>query len=147
MKTYHLDPKKFPRVRRNIIITYIILALVGLGIIFLYLREALFRSAWGLIPFVFLLFTIAGGYALWERKKYWQEFEIAVKDSTLTLKKPKTPPININRSKITGIREVHQGLVLSTKNRENAFLIPKDLPDEDYQALKVLLQEWVEGSD
>lgn len=144
MNTYHLDPNKFPRIMRNIILTYFILALVGLGVIYLYLRETLFGSAWGLIPLVFLLFALAGGYALWERKKYWQEFEIAVKNATLTYKKPKMPPIIIQRSKITAVQESRQGLILSTKSRENAFLIPKELPGDDYQALQQLLHDWVQ---
>ena len=142
MSTYKLDPEKFSRVRRNIILTYIALALVGLGVVYLYIREALFGEAWPLIPFVLLLFTAAGWFALRERRKYWEEFKLTVRDNTLFYKVPKAPEIRIKRSKITRVREVRNGLILSTLDRENMLLVPRDLPDEDYQAIKRRMDSW-----
>lgn len=142
MKTYHLDPKKFPIVRRNIIITYIFLALAGLGVVYLNIRNALFGSAWPLIPFVFLLFAGAGLFAIRQRKKFWEEFELTFKADALYYSAPKTMQIKINKSDVTGVREVRQGLIIATKEKENTLLISKHLSDRDFQEVKRKLEQW-----
>lgn len=143
MKTFKLDPKKFPKVRRNIIITYAVLALIGLGMVWLYLRDLLFGSAWGLIPFVVLIFALAGWFALRERRRYWDEFQLEVEGDSLIRFAPKTMTVRLKRPGITGIREVSQGLIVSTESRKNMLLIPRQLADEDYQAVKRILDSWV----
>lgn len=147
MKTFKLDPDQFPRIRRNIILTYSILALAGLGVFYLYIREALFGQAWTLIPFVLLLFAIAGWFALRQRKQYWDAFEIKITEQALIRSAHKLPDLKINRSEITGVKEIRQGLILSTKTRENTLLIPKGLAEADYQALKQILERWVQTGD
>lgn len=142
MNTYKLDPKKFPRIRRNIILTYIAMALIGLGVVYLYIREALFGQAWMLIPFILLLFFIAGWFALRQRRKYWEEFQLLVKDNLLVRRAHKSPELRIKRSELTGVKEVRHGLILSTPARKNMLLIPRDLPDDDYQEIKRTLKKW-----
>lgn len=142
MKTYHLDPDKFPRVRRNIIITYIVLAIIGFVVFYLYIREALFGQAWMLIPFVLFVFALAGWFALRERKKYWDGFQLTIQDNALIRLAPKMLEMKVKRAGITGVREVRQGLIVSTKVHENTLLIPKDLRDEDYQTAKRILEKW-----
>jgi len=139
---YKLDPDKFPRVRRNIILTYMVMALVGLGVVYLYIREPLFEEAWPLVPFVLLVFTSAGWLALRQRRKYWEEFTLIVRDNTLIHRAHKAPEIRIKRPKITRVREVRNGLILSTPDRENMLLIPRDLSDKDYQEIKVTMERW-----
>ncbi len=143
MKTYHLDPEKFPRIRRNIILTYIFLSLLGLAIVYLYIGAPLFGSAWTLIPFVLVVFAAAGWYTLYERQKYWEQYELTLTPEDLKISAHKSPDIRISKDKITAVREVRQGLILSNPQKENWLLIPKDLPDNDYAAVKKILESWV----
>ena len=142
MKNYQLDPKKFPRIRRNIILTYIALALVGLGVIYLYLREDLFARAWTLIPFALLVFAVGAWLAIRQRRKYWEEFQLRIQDDALYFQMPKMGEARIQRKHITGVREMRQGLVLATPGREYTLLIPKDLADKDYEEIKKILKKW-----
>ncbi len=142
MSTYQLDPEKFPRVRRNIILMYLALALVGLGVIYLTVGEALFGQAWTLIPFVGLVFAAAGWYALRQRRQYWQAYQLLVRDRTLIRRAHNVPELRIQRSHITGVREVRNGLILSTPKNENLLLIPRDLPEDDYQEIKRRMERW-----
>ena len=142
MKTYHLDPEKFPKVRRNIIITYIFLALAGLGVVYLNIRGALFGSAWPLFPFVLLLFAGVCLFAIRQRKKFWEEFELTFKADALYYSAPKAMQIKINKSAVTGVREVKEGLIISTKQKENTLLISKHLTDRDFQEVKRKLEKW-----
>lgn len=136
VKNYHLDPQKYPRIRRKIILTYSVLALVALLIFYIYLREALFAQVWILIPFILLLFAAAGWFAIHQRRKYWYEFELQFTDQYLIRSVPNTPDMRVRFTDITDYREVRQGLILSTPVSENAMLIPKALRDQDYQAVK-----------
>jgi hypothetical protein len=142
--TYRLDPEKFPRVRRNILLTYGLLGLVGLGIGYLNLREALFGSAWPLIPFVLSTFFIVGVIAVRQRKKNWETFQIIISDNTLVYAVPKMREFALKRSEITGVRQVRQGLIVSTRLRKNALLISKDLRDADLLAIRRILEQWAE---
>jgi len=142
MKSFRLDPDNFPRIRRNIILTYIILALVALVIFYLYLQEALFNQAWILVPFVLLVFTAAGWYALQQRRKYWEGYELRLGDKILIRAFPNNPDMKIKRTDVTGIKEVRQGLILATRASENALLIPKELSDQDYQQIKGVMEMW-----
>ena len=144
MTTYRLDPEKFPRVRRNIILTYGFLSLIGLGIAYLNLRDALFGTAWGLIPFVFFLFFVAGAIAVRERKKTWEAFNITISDNTFVYAVPKISEFTLKKSEITGVRQVRQGLIVSTRLRKNALLISKDLRDADLLAIRRILEQWAE---
>lgn len=136
VKTFHLDPKKFPQVRLNIILTYTVLAMAALGIFYFYLRGALFAQAWILIPAILVLFAAAGWYAVRQRRKYWDEFKLRITDRSLIRSVPNMPDMQVRFSDITGYREVSQGLILSTSVSENALLIPKALGDQNYQAVK-----------
>jgi len=142
VKTYHLDPEKFPKVRRNIIITYIFLAMAGLGVVYLNIRGSLFGSAWPLIPFVLLLFAGACLLAIRQRKKFWDDFELSFKADALYYSAPKVMQIKINKSAVTGVREVRQGLIISTKEKANTLLISKHLSDRDFQEVKRKLDQW-----
>ena len=147
MQTFKLDPKKFPGIRRNIIITYAVMSLAGLGVVYLYLGDALFGRAWGLIPFVFVVFALVGWFALRERKQYWDEFRLEIGSDALNRSAYKTSTVSVRKSAVTGVREVRQGMIVSTKSKENLLLIPRQLEDEDYQAVKRLLGTWTNKKD
>lgn len=147
MKIYRLDPEKFPRVQRNTILTYFFLSLVGLGVFYLNIGNALFNQAWMLIPLVFFAFTLAGWLSLRDRRRYWDEFEIIIRDNALTRRAPKLPDYTIKKSAMRGFKEVRQGIIIATASSENTLIIPRDLPDNDYRKLKQTLENWTEKRD
>ena len=142
MKTYQLDPGKFPRVKRNLILTYILLGAVGLLVIYLYIRDALFQQAWGLILLVVLLFGMAGCYALREQKRYWDIFKLTLQEGVLIRTAPKTLKVQIKKADVTKVRMVKNGMIVSTKSNPNALLIPRALSDEDFKELTKTLEKW-----
>jgi hypothetical protein len=143
LQTFRLDPSKFPKIRRNIIITYAFLSLVGLGMVWLYLRGNLFTRAWGLIPFVIVIFALAGWFAIRERKRYWDEFRLEIGADAMTRSAYKTGTVKIKKSEFTRLKEVRQGLIVAVRGKENALLIPRQLSDQDYQIVKQKLENWV----
>jgi hypothetical protein len=147
LKIYRLDPDKFPRVQRNTILTYFFLSLVGLGVFYLNIGNALFNQAWMLIPLVFFAFTLAGWLSLRDRRRYWDEFEIIIRDNALTRRAPKLPDYTIKNSAMRGFKEVRQGIIIATASSENTLIIPRDLPDNDYRKLKQTLENWTEKRD
>ncbi len=142
MQTFKLDPNKFPKILRNIIITYVFLALVGLGMVWLYLRENLFTRAWGLIPFVLIIFALVGWFAIRERKRYWEDFRLEIGGDAIERIAYKTGTLMIKKSEIMGLKEVRQGLIIAVRGKENALLIPRQLTDRDYQLVKRKLENW-----
>ena len=89
MKTYKLDPQKFPRIQRNLTLLYLALSLVCIGIGYLYIGPDLFKRAWGLIPFILIVFALTGWYAIRQRKKYWNTLQLTLKGDTLVKSAPK----------------------------------------------------------
>jgi hypothetical protein len=142
LQTFKLDPNKFPKILRNIIITYVFLALVGLGMVWLYLRENLFTRAWGLIPFVLIIFALVGWFAIRERKRYWEDFRLEIDGDAIERIAYKTGTLMIKKSEIMGLKEVRQGLIIAVRGKENALLIPRQLTDRDYQLVKRKLENW-----
>jgi hypothetical protein len=45
------------------------------------------------------------------------------------------------------VKEVRHGLILSTPAKENTLLIPRELPDEEYQEIKRTLTRWAGRED
>ncbi len=147
MKTCKLDPQKFPKIQRNLIILYLALSLVCIGIGYLYIGPDLFKRAWGLIPFIFIVFALAGWYAIRQRKKYWHTFQLTLKGDTLIKSAPKLPDQYLTKSKISKVEEVRQGLLISIKSKGPYMLIPRHLSDQDYAALKKTLERWLDQAD
>jgi hypothetical protein len=143
LKIYRLDPEKFRRVQQNTFLTYFFLSLIGLGVFYINIGEALFTRAWMLVPLVFFAFTLAGWLSLRDRRRYWDEFQIIIRENILTRHAPKIPDFTIRKSAMRGLREVRQGLIIATTASENALLIPRDLADKDYQKLKQTLENWI----
>ena len=145
MKTFSLDSEKFPRVTRNSIVVYFGMALICVFVVYVYVRDALFGNAWMLIPAIFILFAGCCWLSLRDRKKYWESFELVFQSNILTRTAFKTPTIRLERAKVTEFREIKNGLIVSTRANRNALLIPRDLPDDDYEAVKQILENWTAG--
>lgn len=142
MQTFRLDFEKYKKVRRQLVIVYILLALVALGIIYMYVGEQLFGSVWALIPLSLLAVGLISHVGLTKRIKFWEGFEIVLDDGGLIRTAPESKTIRVNKAEFAGVREIKEGLVLSTLENENAMLVPKQLKDEDYQELKAILESW-----
>jgi hypothetical protein len=147
LKIYRLDPNKFQRIQRNTILLYFVLSLIGLGVFYINIGKALFNQAWMLIPLDFVAFALAGWISLRDRRRYWDEYQIIIRENTLIRQIPKTPDYTIKKSSIKDFKEVRRGMIIATKTSENALLIPRELPDNDYLAIKHLLENWTVKSD
>jgi len=142
MQTFKLDLEKYKKVRRHLVFTYVLLALVSLGIIYMYVGEMLFGSVWILIPISLLAVGLLGHVGLTKRMKFWDGFELNLDDEGLTRTAPESKTIEVKKADFSGLREIKEGLVLGTTENENALLVPRQLKDEDYQALKEILKSW-----
>ena len=142
MQTFKLDLEKYKKVRRHLIFTYVLLALVSLGIIYMYVGEMLFGSIWILIPLSLLAVGLISHVGLTKRMKFWEGFELTLDDDGLTRTAPDSKTIEVKKGEFAGVREIKEGLVLSTIENENALLVPRQLKDEDYQVLKGILEGW-----
>ena len=142
MQTFKLDFEKYKKVRRHLVFTYVLLALVALGIIYMYVGEMLFSSVWILIPLSLLAVGLIGHVGLSKRIKFWEGFAITVDDEGLTRTAPDSKTIQVKKAEFAGMREIKEGLVLSTLENENAMLAPRQLKDSDYQELKTILESW-----
>ena len=147
VKIFRLDSEKFKRVNRNTILTYFFLSLIGLGVFYINIGEALFNQAWMLIPLDFAAFALAGWLSLRDRRRYWDEFEIVIRENALTRHAPKLPDYTLKKSAIKGFKQVRQGIIIASSWTENALLIPKDLADHDYQKLTHILESWTAKRD
>jgi hypothetical protein len=142
MQSFHLDLEKYKKGRRHLVFTYVLLALVSLGIIYMYVGEMLFGSVWILIPCSLLAVGLLGHVGLTKRMKFWDGFELTLDEEGLTRTAPDSKTIEVKKADFTGVREIKEGLVLSTAENENAMLVPRQLFDKDYQALKEILESW-----
>ena len=147
MQSFHLDLEKYKKVRRHLVFTYVLLALVSLGIIYMYVGEMLFGTVWILIPCSLLAVGLLGHVGLTKRMKFWEGFELTLDDEGLTRTAPDSKDIEIKKTDFTGLREIKEGLVLSTAENDNALLVPRQLIDDDYQKLKGILEGWPVSSD
>ena len=147
MQSFHLDLEKYKKVRRHLVFTYVLLALVSLGIIYMYVGEQLFGSIWILIPLSLLAVGLLGHVGLTKRMKFWDGYELTLNDEGLTRTAPESTAIVVKKAEFTGVREIKEGLVLSTAENENALLVPRQLKDEDYQKLKGILESWPVSAD
>lgn len=142
MQTFKLDLEKYKKVRRHLVFTYVLLALVSLGIIYMYVGEMLFGSVWILIPLSLIAVGLISHVGLTKRMKFWEGFELTLDNEGLTRTAPESNTIVVKKADFTGVREVKEGLILSTSENENAMLVPRQLVDEDYRTLKGILESW-----
>jgi len=147
MQSFHLDLEKYKKVRRHLVFTYVLLALVSLGIIYMYVGEMLFGTVWILIPCSLLAVGLLGHVGLTKRMKFWEGFELTLDDEGLTRIAPDSKAIEVKKADFAGLREIKEGLVISTAENENALLVPRQLIDEDYQKLKGILESWPVSAD
>ena len=147
MQSFHLDLEKYKKVRRHLVFTYVLLALVSLGIIYMYVGELLLRSVWLLIPLSLLAVALLGYVGLTRRMKLWDGYELILSDEGLTRTAPDSRSFEVKKAEFTGVREIKEGLVLSTIENKNALLVPRQLKDEDFQKLKGILESWPVSAD
>jgi hypothetical protein len=142
MQTFKLDLEKYKKVRRHLVFTYVLLALVSLGIIYMYVGEMLFGSVWILIPLALIAVGLISHVGLTKRMKFWDGFELTLDEKGLTRTAPESKTIEVKKADFAGLREIKEGLILATTENENAMLVPRQLRDEDYQTLKGILESW-----
>ncbi len=147
MKVYRLDPEKFSKARRSIILLYIITGIVLIIAAVWMNWEQLSTSGFMslmIIPLIVVLFGFSAWRAIKQRQQHWQEYILQIDDDSIIQSQPRMPELRVKSSDITAVRETKFGLVLSTERYRNLFGISKDLRDEDYEDVKAKVMSWVE---
>ncbi|MFH1446043.1 MAG: hypothetical protein ABIG43_01355 [Chloroflexota bacterium] len=146
MKTYKLDPEKFSKARRSIILLYILTGIILIiAALWMNWKQLSTNGIMSLmvIPLIVVLFGFSAWRAVKQRQQHWQEYTLQIGDDSIVQNQPRMPDLHIKSSDITDVRETKFGLVLSTERYRNLFGISKDLRAEDYEEVKAKLMSWV----
>ncbi len=146
MKIYRLDPEKFSKARRSIILLYIITGIILIIAAVWMNWEQLSTSGFMslmIIPFIVVLFGFSAWRAIKQRQQHWQEYTLQIDDNGIVQSQPRMPDLHVKSNDIIAARETKFGLVLSTKLHRNLFGISKDLRDEDYEEVKAKVMSWL----
>ncbi len=144
MKSYHLDPEKFNKEKRNItgIYGFIMFILTGIFVWMVWKKEINMSSLLILVAFLAMLVHTAYR-SVKQRKQFFEGYRLELDENKLSQSQPNFPELIINRDEIKSVLENRSGLIISTTKAPNVLGITKDLRDEDYQEIKKILLSWV----
>jgi hypothetical protein len=144
MKTYRLDPAKFPQQKNTILKVYGItfLVLVAISVALNWGQETM-RSLLWMIPLIAILFFYSGNRAYKQRKELWENYSLELYDDHLIQNQPRYPELRLNKSDLLSATEKKYGMLISAKQGKDILVITNFLPDEDYQEVVQTLKGWI----
>ncbi|MDD2523127.1 MAG: YcxB family protein [Anaerolineaceae bacterium] len=139
-KNYILDPQKLSKQNRGIILLYAITGAIAMLVIFLTQRQAA-NPPWLAIISIPLLIIFVAARSIRQRKELWDQYMLTWEDGFLIQSQPNYPDTKVPLTSVTRIEETKDGLYLSTRQGNRIFGIPRQLREEDYEELRVMLNE------
>ena len=145
MRTYSLDPQKFGKVRRDIMILFAVIGIVAIGFGLWTTRSQL--QGYGLlglivVPVLIVILIIGAMNTIKQKKAYWGAFRIEMGEDYVIRQEPGLPGKRIQRSEVTSIQETPAGFVLSSAHNATSVIIPKDLGAADFAEIKASVSTW-----
>ena len=141
-KTYYLDPKKLAQQTRGIILLYVITGVVTMVLIYLLqTRGGQTAPPWLLLSVIPFLLVFVGAGSIQQRKLLWDRYSLTLEDGVLHQSQPNYPDSKIALTSVTSIEETKEGLYLSSRQGKHVFGIPRQLRDEDFEELRLILND------
>ncbi|MDY0125994.1 MAG: hypothetical protein RBS09_07360 [Anaerolineaceae bacterium] len=148
LKTYYLDSNKLSKQIRGIILLYGITGVIALIAIFITQRMSDNpNTPWLAITVIPVLIAFVASRSIHQRKELWEHYSLTLEEASLVQSQPNSPDTKIALASVTGIEETKDGLYLSSNQGNRVFGIPRQLRDEDYEELRLMLRNLVEKKD
>ena len=148
LKTYYLDSNKLSKQIRGIILLYGITGVIALIAIFITQRMSDNpNTPWLAITVIPVLIAFVASRSIHQRKELWEHYSLTLEEASLVQSQPNSPDTKIALASVTGIEETKDGLYLSSNQGNRVFGIPRQLRDEDYEELRLMLGNLIEKKD
>jgi hypothetical protein len=148
LKTYYLDSNKLSKQIRGIIVLYGITGVIALIAIFITQRMSDNpNTPWLAITVIPVLIAFVASRSIHQRKELWEHYSLTLEEASLVQSQPNSPDTKIALVSVTGIEETKDGLYLSSNQGNRVFGIPRQLRDEDYEELRLMLGNLIEKKD
>ena len=148
LKTYTLDSSKLSKQIRGIFLLYGITGVIALIAIFITQRVSDNPNPpWLVITVIPVLIVFVASRSIHQRKELWENYSLTLEEASLVQSQPDSPDTKIALASVTGIEEKKDGLYLSSNQGNRIFGIPRQLKDEDYDELRLMLRNLVDKED
>ena len=148
LKTYTLDSSKLSKQIRGIFLLYGITGVIALIAIFITQRVSDNPNPpWLVITVIPVLIVFVASRSIHQRKELWENYSLTLEEASLVQSQPDSPDTKIALASVTGIEEKKDGLYLSSNQGNRIFGIPRQLKDEDYDELRLMLRNLVDKKD
>ena len=148
LKTYTLDSSKLSKQIRGIFLLYGITGVIALIAIFITQRVSDNPNPpWLVITVIPVLIVFVASRSIHQRKELWENYSLTLEEASLVQSQPDSPDTKIALASVTGIEETKDGLYLSSNQGNRIFGIPRQLKDEDYDELRLMLRNLVDKED
>ena len=148
LKTYYLDSSKLSKQIRGIFLLYGITGVIALIAIFITQRVSDNPNPpWLVITVIPVLIVFVASRSIHQRKELWENYSLTLEEASLVQSQPDSPDTKITLASVTGIEEKKDGLYLSSNQGNRIFGIPRQLKDEDYDELRLMLRNLVDKED
>lgn len=145
LRTFYLDSNKLSKQIRGIIVLYGITGVIALIAIFITQRmSGNANPPWLAITVIPVLFAFVASRSIHQRKELWEHYSLTLEDESLVQSQPNSPDSKIALASVTGIEETKDGLYLSSSQGNRIFGIPRQLKDEDYEELRLMLRNLID---
>ena len=148
LKTYYLDANKLSKQIRGIILLYGITGVIALIAIFITQRMSDNpNTPWLAITVIPVVIAFVASRSIHQRKELWEHYSLTLEEASLVQSQPNSPDSKIALASVTGIEETKDGLYLSSNQGNRVFGIPRQLRDEDYEELRLMLRNLIDKKD
>ena len=148
LKTYYLDANKLSKQIRGIILLYGITGVIALIAIFMTQRMSDNpNTPWLAITVIPVVIAFVASRSIHQRKELWEHYSLTLEEASLVQSQPNSPDSKIALASVTGIEETKDGLYLSSNQGNRVFGIPRQLRDEDYEELRLMLRNLIDKKD